>query len=61
MVRVDGRWRILDKSRELITSSRQLLQQLNRRGDVPKVESDRQATELDSPSPKLSGHLPDDR
>jgi hypothetical protein len=61
MVRIDGRWRILDKSRELIASSRHLLQQLNRRGDAPITKSDRQATELDSPSPKPSGHLPDDR
>lgn len=48
MMGVDGSWQILQKTRELLSSSRRLLQQMNGRNESPQQPADRKATDVDS-------------
>jgi hypothetical protein len=48
MMGVDGSWQILQKTRELLSSSRRLLQQMNGHNESPQQGADRKATDVDS-------------
>ena len=61
MKTVEGRWEIIEKSRCLISSSRQLLQELSGRFQETPAQTDREATDLHSHPPvEVSGRSTDD-
>ena len=52
MIGIQGSWQILQKTRELLSSSRQLLQQMNNRFEDRRQSADQKATNEDSFPPQ---------